>query len=71
MKLEEYKMVKEKKVKVVKVKAVKVPKEKKVRVPRESKGSTPQEMIDAMNLSHQDWKTTPQVKYDKDGMRLN
>lgn len=56
-------MVKEKKVKVVK--------EKKVRVPKESKGSTPQENIDAMNLAHQEWKTTPQVKYDNAGMRID
>ena len=65
------KIVKEKKVKVAKVKIPKLPKEKKVRVPRESKGSTPQEMIDAMNVEHQDWKTTKQVKYDSDGKRLD
>lgn len=32
---------------------------------------TPQENIDAMNLAHQEWKTTKQVKYDRDGKRLD
>jgi hypothetical protein len=61
-------MVKEKKVKAVKVPKVKVPKEKKVRV---DKNSTPQELIDMMNAEHQEWKTTKQVKYDKEGKRLD
>lgn len=62
-------MVKTKVVKEKKVKVVKVPKEKVVRVPKEKKGDTPQENIDAMNVSHQEWKTTKQEQYDKDGLK--
>lgn len=40
--------------------------EKKV---RENKKDTPKEMIDAMNLAHQEWKKTKQEKYNKDGLR--
>lgn len=59
-------MVDEKKVK--KEKVPKVVKEKVVKVPR---GSVPKETIDAMNVAHQDWKTIPQVKYDRDGLRIS
>jgi hypothetical protein len=31
---------------------------------------TPKESIQAMNEQFQDWKTTKQVKYDKDGYRI-
>jgi len=31
---------------------------------------TPKEIIDRMNETHQEWKTTKQVKYDSDGKRL-
>ena len=31
---------------------------------------TPKEVIDRMNETHQEWKTTKQVKYDSDGKRL-
>lgn len=31
---------------------------------------TPREIIDRMNETHQEWKTTKQVKYDKYGKRL-
>lgn len=53
-------------------KAVKpdVPKSSKPRT-KLNKGDTPQENIDAMNQEHQEWKTTKQVKYDRDGKRLD
>jgi hypothetical protein len=31
---------------------------------------TPQELIVRMNEAHQEWKTTKQVKYNKNGIRM-
>ena len=42
------------------------PKPKKVRASKD----TPPEVIDMMNKKYQEWKTTKQVSYDKDGNRL-
>lgn len=60
------KMAKTKAKKVVKEKVVK---EKKVRERKPNAKDTPQEVIDRMNETHTEWKTTKQVKYDRDGKR--
>jgi hypothetical protein len=47
-----------------------VDKPKVERIKKPDSKNTPREMIDAMNINHQEWKTTKQVEYDVNGKRM-